>query len=674
MSWKRPLIVGLILLGAVGLALGSAGSVRSYGSEGPCRWGVCGSGSHVSATDVECRYQQGKLSQEMIVTVPSFLTVAGGMASQYASWRPILYHWDGAAWQWTDLGYETPMKIGYLQWPAGFEHVRTVPITVGGFYLIQYDIWWHDVADAGNWNGEDWQIQHLYLNEADPTISYWCWYPDLSQGVSPGATPMVVHPPTSMPRSGSAAAPPRNLKPAAAGTDPPQPSPSPTGTAPPAPVPTSSPLINPFSASSTSQYHLADGDGQTWTDMDPQRLSITLKPGLKAVAIISGNADLWTNRAGVNQDIGLFVSVNGSVDTLIGWKESGGYGGTFSPNAAFLNIPYPVSAGDTYVVKLKWKTNKPAIGATIFAGAGPIGSDFSPTRLSAKLVQDNAAFVASRISTQQYRLANSDGSTWQDLDAPNLSYTMTPTADIMAVVSANSDLWTAAAGYNQDLGISVNGSIVAWKESGGFAGTFSPNAASLQSVIPMTQGVSYTVKLQWKANRRATGGTIFAGAGPISGSYSPTSLTLELTPAIGYTFEARGSDQYRLSNSDGSVWQDMDATNLTLRLQASRDCRVRVSGGADLWTATAGYNQDIGISVDGTLIAWKESGGYAGTYSPNAAFVQSVFQMAAGNTYSFRLQWKANKDASGATIFAGAGPANGKYSPSSLSIEAIQCS
>jgi len=29
-----------------------------------------------------------------------------------------------------------------------------------------------------------------------------------------------------------------------------------------------------------------------------------------------------------------------------------------------------------------WKTNKPASGATIYAGAGPIGGKFSPTRLT----------------------------------------------------------------------------------------------------------------------------------------------------------------------------------------------------------------------------------------------------------------------------------------------------
>jgi len=33
-------------------------------------------------------------------------------------------------------------------------------------------------------------------------------------------------------------------------------------------------------------------------------------------------------------------------------------------------------------MQLLWKANKPAAGATIFAGAGPIGGNFSPTRLT----------------------------------------------------------------------------------------------------------------------------------------------------------------------------------------------------------------------------------------------------------------------------------------------------
>jgi hypothetical protein len=138
--------------------------------------------------------------------------------------------------------------------------------------------------------------------------------------------------------------------------------------------------------------------------------------------------------------------------------------------------------------------------------------------------------VYTATSTQQYALANSDGSTWHDLDAANLSLSLTPGADATALISGNADLWTANAGYNQDIAIDVNGTIAAWKESGGFAGTFSPNAAFVQTVFPMNAGTAYTVKLKWNANKPAPGATIYADAGPIGSAYSPTRVSLQLVP------------------------------------------------------------------------------------------------------------------------------------------------
>jgi hypothetical protein len=247
------------------------------------------------------------------------------------------------------------------------------------------------------------------------------------------------------------------------------------------------------------------------------------------MVIVSGNADLWTANAGYNQDIGIFVSVGGGPDQLVAWKESGGSAGTYSPNAAFVQAVYAVTNPNTYVFKLKWKANKSASGATIFAAAGSAGS-YSPTRLTAQLV--STADVSNRVSAQQYNLAGSDGATWTEID-PSLRVSQSPTVNQTMVLTANADLWTANAGYNQDIGIfvSVNGGadqLVAWKESGGFAGTFSPNAAFVQGVYDVSIGNSYVFKLKWKTNSSAPGATIYAGAGPIGSQYSPTSLTDEL--------------------------------------------------------------------------------------------------------------------------------------------------
>jgi hypothetical protein len=139
------------------------------------------------------------------------------------------------------------------------------------------------------------------------------------------------------------------------------------------------------------------------------------------------------------------------------------------------------------------------------------------------------------VSSQQYTLTNSDGVTWADMDSTSatpLLLTITPAFNCQAILSGNSDLWTSVAAFNQDIAIVISGGaygtgqVVAWKESGGFAGTFSPNAAFVQTVQPLAAGTAYTIKLQWKANR-AGSSTIWAGAGPAA-PFSPTRLTVLL--------------------------------------------------------------------------------------------------------------------------------------------------
>src|SRR5260370_26683846 len=135
-----------------------------------------------------------------------------------------------------------------------------------------------------------------------------------------------------------------------------------------------------------------------------------------------------------------------------------------------------MSNGVTYTVKLQWKTNKPSNGGTIYAGAGPLGSGYSPTRLTARLFPATGGSVYSASITTHPCLGGSNGVTWTDVDATNMKLNITPTQDSLPVLSGNADLWTSTAGLNQDLGISVstNGGadqLVAWKESGGVART-----------------------------------------------------------------------------------------------------------------------------------------------------------------------------------------------------------
>jgi outer membrane protein assembly factor BamB len=433
---------------------------------------------------------------------------------------------------------------------------------------------------------------------------------------------------------------------------------------------------------SVQQYSLTGSNGSTWADMDATNLSVTFTPAANSWAVISGNVDLWTSSPGYNQDVGIALS-GGIYPSTAGqpevWKESGGAAG-FSPNAAFVQRVIPVIAATAYTAKLQWKANRSDPG-TIWAGAGPIPGGFSPTRISVMLLPTSAGTAFTAASTAQYHLTGSDGTTWQDVDGTNLSLSFTPpTGSWLAFISGNADLWTANAGYNQDLGVSLSGPgypTVAgqpegWKESGGGAGTFSPNAAFVQTPLVVAGGTAYSAKLQWKANK-SDPGSIYAGAGPIGVKFSPTSLNVVLIPNPAGAVVRSSTLQYGLANSNGTTWQAMSGTALQLTLAPGVSSNYLLSANADLWTAVAGYNQDIGIMVSGgtfgtgTLVTWKESGGLMGAFSPNAAFAFGDVPLVGGTTYTVWLVWKANRAAQGSTsIYAGAGPVNGTFSPTSL--------
>jgi hypothetical protein len=47
----------------------------------------------------------------------------------------------------------------------------------------------------------------------------------------------------------------------------------------------------------------------------------------------------------------------------------------------------PMAANTPYTVTVQWKANRPSPAfAGIWSGAGPIGSDYSPTRLTVQLL------------------------------------------------------------------------------------------------------------------------------------------------------------------------------------------------------------------------------------------------------------------------------------------------
>jgi hypothetical protein len=287
--------------------------------------------------------------------------------------------------------------------------------------------------------------------------------------------------------------------------------------------------------------------------------------------------------------------------------------------------------------------------------------------------------------TQQYHLSGSDGATWQDIDPANLSITVHAPANGSVILMGNADLWTADRGYNQDLGIAVSGGVApnihyptvagqpeAWKESGGFAGTFSPNAAFVETVIDVSANVDYTVRLQWKSNKRDPG-TIYAGAGPLSnGTFSNTRLTAQLIPADWQVFTVESRNQYAISGSDGQTFVPVDPVKLGFSFTSPTGGTAFIEANADLWTPVTGYNQDIGVLMapfpnTTNLATWKESGGFGGTFSPNAAFAQGSIMIDPNTPYDVALAAKANI-ADRNPIMIGAGPIAGQYSPTTLTV------
>ena len=445
----------------------------------------------------------------------------------------------------------------------------------------------------------------------------------------------------------------------------------------------------PLHLSSALQYSLNGSDGSTWVPIDTTNLSTTIVPTVNSIAEIIGNADLWTSVAGFNQDIGILVTPQGGASTAIAWKESGGFAGTFSPNAAAVQGQVALTAGTPTTVRLVWKTNKPMpSGDMIFDAAGGTGN-FSPSTLDVILHLSGSNDLQTATTAQQYQLTASsgdNGTAWRDVDATNLTLTVTPASTSKVMLTGNADLWTANAGINQDVGIAVTpqggaASLVAWKESGGFAGTYSPNAAFVQALYTMTGGVTYTVRLQWRANHAMSAGqAIFIAAGG-TGNFSPTSLFASTYPAAAPLTAAVSTQQYTLTangGDNGTAWRDVDATNLSQQVTpGANNCVARITGNADLWTANAGINQDIGIVMTPqggapVLEAWKESGGFAGTYSPNAAFVQASVPLNNGVQYTIRLQWKANHAMSSGQQIRIAAGAPSNFSPTSLDVD-LRC-
>jgi hypothetical protein len=299
----------------------------------------------------------------------------------------------------------------------------------------------------------------------------------------------------------------------------------------------------------------ANGDAITvgGTFTGTQTTSLTSTGGMDALMVTGSGqgASVWgralsmQGTAGVRGDAGGMTAGGDNGQGVMGLGVAPGtLGGYFQGVRAPLNLsaassPGPPTTG-AHALGDIWMDAYGMLWACLTAGTPGV---FAPIQTGGANITH---FV--KVSNLQYKLLNSDGLTWADMDATNLVQAITPRFNAQAVISVNADLWTANSGFNQDIGIFISGgaygttpgTIVAWKESGGSAGTYSPNAAFLETTQPLVAGTSYTIKVRWKTNVPGAS-TIFAGAGPLGagsggggvpGQISPTRLATHLVADV----------------------------------------------------------------------------------------------------------------------------------------------
>jgi hypothetical protein len=312
---------------------------------------------------------------------------------------------------------------------------------------------------------------------------------------------------------------------------------------------------------------------------------------IKTKVLTKALTNLWPVVAVAVVLLGAFLAPSrlpfgGSLVSCVGYGygTGTGYGGTAAPTVTGLNPNSGSTAGGTTVqitgagfcntvTSVRFgataATSFTAQSDTLLTAVSPAHAAgvvdvtvTNPGGTSATSAADQFTFVipgpaTAACPTNQFSLTGSDGATWIDMNASTLSVTFTPGVASFAVLTGNADLWTSSAGFNQDLGIAVTGTGFpttagqpeAWKESGGSAGTFSPNAAFVQTVIPVAAGTAYTAKLQWKTNNPDSG-TIYAGAGPVpagSSRYSETCINVRLIPtSLASVVTKKSTSQYSL--------------------------------------------------------------------------------------------------------------------------------
>ena len=296
------------------------------------------------------------------------------------------------------------------------------------------------------------------------------------------------------------------------------------------------------SGTTLDQMFRAVSSGQTNASNGLGAIQAIGNTGAEGVDATCFGANGWAFFGQADLGIGCLGSANFGAATGVGtYGVSGaGYGaiGTSSTGVAVgaqgngrLQQNPNIAAGPPAYAPVNQEQVRDGNGVLWLSNQGTYANGWAPAQPGATWLgpggPDPGTSLFTISSNQQYHLTGSNGVTWVQVDPVGLKLTIVPTFRALAILTANSSLWTDSAGFNQDLAIFINGALHSWQESGGFAGTFSPNAVAVHGVYgAFERGLTYTVDLRWKANKPDPN-TIYAGAGS-PGAFSPTRLTVQL--------------------------------------------------------------------------------------------------------------------------------------------------
>ena len=200
-------------------------------------------------------------------------------------------------------------------------------------------------------------------------------------------------------------------------------------------------------------------------------------------------------------------------------------------------------------------------------------------------------------------------------------------------------------------GLFAAGKVVAWEESGA-TGRFRRRGRRAGD-HPADASTTYSFRPQWKGNKPFPGGTIQAGAGPLPGRRAAaTRLSVRIVPSSDSSVQAKVEQPVLQPEpgSDGLAWTDMDSHEAERAGTQGHLGDGRHHGERRLLHGECRLNEDLGINVDGTVVAWKES------QASRARFPQRGLRDrdddARGRHPDHQSQGKTNKPEGSARIYA----------------------